>query len=63
MPLAVLLSARWGVEGVWYAIAGTTVIKALVKQLAFRWSNLPACAPADPNEDDGGESDGCVAAY
>ena len=31
VPLAVLLSARWGVEGVWYAIAITTVLKAIIK--------------------------------
>ena len=57
VPLAVLFSARWGVDGVWYAIAGTTVMKAVIKQLAFRFSKLPACV----EETGGGKgADSCV---
>lgn len=41
VPLAALLAAKLGVVGVWYAIAGTTVLKAFIKGRLFRYSKLP----------------------
>ena len=48
VPLAaVLVGAGWGVEGIWFAISATTVVKglALAALLTFR---LPGRAPAEP---------------
>ena len=36
IPLALWLVPRWGVEGVWIAIAISTVFKAPIKWLCFR---------------------------
>jgi putative MATE family efflux protein len=38
VPLAVwLVSLGWGVEGVWLAIAGTTVVKGIILATIFAW--------------------------
>lgn len=44
LPMALLLCRRFGVEGVWVALAVSTALKALAKWRAFKQSRLPQLA-------------------